>query len=98
MIDKELLDILACPETKEDVYLANDELISKVNQLIETQKLKNRNGDKITEKIDGGLLRADKKFMYPIREDIPIMLIEESVPMEGIIDISKEINAYIKKI
>jgi uncharacterized protein YbaR (Trm112 family) len=29
-------------------------------------------------------LRADKKILYPIREDIPVMLIEEGIPVEGL--------------
>ena len=39
----------------------------------------------VADKLDGGLLRADKKILYPIREDIPVMLIEEGIPLEGII-------------
>ncbi|MBP7652734.1 hypothetical protein KA977_04885 [Candidatus Dependentiae bacterium] len=98
MIDKELLDILCCPETKEDVFLANDDLINKLNNLISENKLVNRNGDKVSEKINGGLIRNDKKYLYPIREDIPIMLIEEAFPLDNIIDSSKDIALYIKKI
>jgi uncharacterized protein len=39
----------------------------------------------VAENLDGGLLRADKKILYPVREDIPVMLIEEGIPLEGII-------------
>jgi uncharacterized protein len=31
------------------------------------------------------LIRADRQILYPIREDIPVMLIEEGIPLEGII-------------
>ena len=34
MIDQELLDILACPETKEDVSLADQSLIDSINEKI----------------------------------------------------------------
>ena len=34
MVDKELLNILCCPETKQDLVLADQELIDKINQLI----------------------------------------------------------------
>ncbi len=37
----------------------------------------------VVEKIDGGLIRADKKFLYPIRHEIPIMLIDEAIPLES---------------
>jgi len=98
MIDKDLLEILCCPETKEDVFLANDELINKINALITEKKVNERSGEIVKEKIDGGLLRADKKYLYPIREDIPIMLIENAIDLAGIIDINADITKYIKKI
>lgn len=80
-IDQQLLDILACPETKEPVALAEDALIDKLNAAIDTGTLCNRAGEKITERIDGGLIREDKKYLYPIRDDIPIMLIDEGIPL-----------------
>ena len=83
-IDKELLAILCCPETKQDVALADDALIARLNARIEKGDLKNKAGQLVTERLDGGLLRADKKILYPIREDIPVMLIEEGIPVEGI--------------
>ena len=82
MVSKELLDILCCPETKQDVALADADVIAEINRKIESGTLKNRGGEVIKEKIDLGLVREDKKFLYPIREDIPIMLIDEAIPFE----------------
>ncbi len=80
-IDQQLLDILACPETKEPVALADETLIARLNAAIESGTLKNRAGDAVGEKIDGGLVRQDQKYLYPIRDDIPIMLIDEGIPL-----------------
>ncbi len=85
MVDQELLDMLCCPETKEDVSLAEEGIITNLNRRIEAGQLKNRVGDIIKEKLEAGLIRADRKYLYPIREDIPIMLIDEAIPMEGLI-------------
>lgn len=54
MISKELLDILCCPETKADLVLEGDYLIST---------------DPVTRR------------KYRIEENIPVMLIDESVIM-----------------
>ena len=78
MVDKELLDILCCPETKQDLTLVEGSAIAKINQRIKEGTLKNRSGETIKEPIGGGLLREDHKYLYPIREDIPIMLIDEA--------------------
>jgi len=83
MISKELLEILVCPETKESVSLADGSLIENLNAQIEEGKLENKGGQSIKEKIEGGLIRQDKKILYPIREGIPIMLIEEGIALPG---------------
>jgi uncharacterized protein YbaR (Trm112 family) len=80
MVSKELLDILCCPETKQDLTLIEGEAIKKFNARIKSKEVKNRGGELVKEPIDAGLLRTDKKFLYPIRQDIPIMLIDEAIP------------------
>jgi len=84
-IDKDLLAILCCPDTKQDVSLADAALIAKLNEAVSRGQLKNRANKPVTESLDGGLIRGDRKMLYPIREDIPVMLIEEGIPLEGII-------------
>ncbi len=54
-ISQELLDILACPKCKGDIYL-ND--------------------------TKDGLVCDSCKLCYEIRDDIPIMLIDEAKPIE----------------
>ena len=83
-LDKELLAILCCPETKQGVVLADDGLVRKVNEAIERGLLKNNAQKPVTEKLDGGLIRSDNKILYPVREDIPVMLIDEGIPLEQI--------------
>lgn len=82
-IDQGLLAILCCPETKQEVTLAPEPLVERLNAAIERGELLNRTQRAVKEKLDGGLLRADKKILYPIREDIPVMLIDEGIPVEG---------------
>lgn len=53
-IDKELLDILACPKCKGDIQL--------------------------TEKGDG-LICNTCKLIYPIKDGIPVMLIDEAIKL-----------------
>ena len=43
----------------------------------------NRGGELVTEPVREGLVREDGLFLYPVRDDIPIMLIDEAIPLEG---------------
>ncbi len=81
MIDPELLSILCCPESHQCLTLAEPALIDQLNQQIARSELKNRSGQLVAEKLEGGLIRADQQFLYPIRQDIPIMLIDEAIPL-----------------
>ena len=81
MVDPELLEILVCPEDKTPVKLADEAWLARLNALIEAGTLKNRAGDLVKEKADGALIREDGKFAYLIRDDIPIMLIDEAIPL-----------------
>lgn len=81
MLHPELINDLCCPETKQRVHLADPTLITSLNDRISSGQARNRAGQPIAEKIDAGLLREDGKFLYPIRRDIPIMLIDEAIPL-----------------
>ena len=54
---------------------------SSVKGQIEAGQMRNRAGELVTEQLDGGLLREDGRFVYPIRRDIPVLLIDEALPM-----------------
>ncbi len=81
MVDEELLKILVCPENKTAVSLVEQATIDRINEAIASKTLKNRGEEDVEQPIEGGLLRADGAYLYIIREDIPVMLIDEAIPM-----------------
>ena len=80
-VSQELLEILVCPETKQPVVLASEEVLRNLAQDIEAGKVLNRGGEKVTEPITEGLVREDGKILYPVDDGIPVMLIEESIEL-----------------
>jgi uncharacterized protein YbaR (Trm112 family) len=81
-ISKDLLDILLCPDSKQSLTLADATLLETLNQRIRQGALQNRGGTVVSAPIDGGLVREDRRYLYPIRDDIPIMLIDEAIPLD----------------
>ncbi len=82
MISQELLKILVCPETKQPLQLVDDELLKKINESIQQGKVVNRDGDPVNENLDGGLIREDKKIVYPIINDLPYLRIGDGIELE----------------
>jgi uncharacterized protein YbaR (Trm112 family) len=82
MIDEELLEILCCPETRQSLALAAPEVLERVNAAIAAGRQRKVGGETVAEPIEAGLVRADGKVLYPIREGIPELLIEEGLPLE----------------
>ena len=79
MIHPELLEILCCPETRQPVREAPEALVESVNRAIRDGSLETPAGGEEAGALDGGLVREDGKFLYPVRNGIPIMLIEERI-------------------
>ena len=78
---QELLDILVCPETQQAVHLADTPLLDRLNRSIGQGRLANRSGTPITTPLEAALVREDRRCCYPIRADIPVMLIDEAIPL-----------------
>ena len=79
----DLLNLICCPETHQELTFADEATIARLNDSIAAGIVKNRAGSPVTEKIEGGLIREDRQFLYPIRHDIPVMLVEEAIPLAG---------------
>jgi uncharacterized protein len=81
LIDPGLLKILCCPETHQPVTEADAALVAQLNGRVAAGTLKNAGGKAVTDKLDGALVRSDRSVAYPIRNRIPILLVEEAIPI-----------------
>ena len=84
-IDPSLVAILCCPETRQPVSLLDAASLARLNQNIAAGALQNKGGTVVNDPLDGGFIRSDRSVVYPIRDSIPIMLIEEGIPTNGIL-------------
>ena len=83
--DPQLLAILCCPENKEAVSLLDQERLQILNEKITMGELQNKSGNLVKERLEGALLRSDQSVAYPIRDGIPIMLIDEGLVVAGLL-------------
>lgn len=83
-LDKELLDILVCPDTKAPVAMADAGVLERLNAAVAEGRAKTLGGEPVDEPVDEGLLREDGRILYPIRQGIPVMLIDESIDVSDL--------------
>jgi len=79
MISQDLLEILACPETKQPVTLVGEEQLKLLNERISKGELCFVDGDVVEEALQAALIREDQKLAYQIKDSIPVMLVEKGI-------------------
>ncbi|MCG8584645.1 MAG: hypothetical protein MI757_08040 [Pirellulales bacterium] len=86
MGDPHTLETLVCPDTRGQLSMVPDTMISRINSLVAREQVVTRSGTTVTEPLSGGLLREDGELLYPIVDGIPKMIADEAIPMEQLKD------------
>lgn len=84
MIHPDLLSIIACPESRQPLSLAEAELIEKLNAAIQGGDVKNVGGADVTGPVEAALVREDGEVIYLIRDSIPVLLVDEGIRAESL--------------
>ena len=82
MIDKKLLEILVCPERRTPLRIAEQTLLERLNRAIGAGRVKNKLGETVEEPLAGGLVSQDDVLLYPVIDEIPVLLVDEAIPLE----------------
>ncbi len=60
---------------------ATQDVVNRVNQAIAAGRVVNRSGQSVKKTIDGGLVRAGGDLLYPVVDQIPVMLPDEAIEL-----------------
>jgi len=82
MVDTSLLAILRCPESHSVLRSADAAVVGRLNAAVRGGWLRNQAGQRVEHVIDGGLVRAEGDLVYPIVDQIPVMLHDEAIPLD----------------
>jgi uncharacterized protein YbaR (Trm112 family) len=82
MNDDKLLSLLVCPENHSRLHPADEQLLTRLNRAIAAGRVKNRAGKPVEQPLAAGLIRAEGDLLYPVIDGIPVLLIDEGLPLE----------------
>ena len=83
IIPADLLNLLRCPATGQTLAQADAALLAQVTVRRTTREQRSSDDGKATgvDGIGAALVRADRKLLFPIRDGIPILLMEEAISL-----------------
>ena len=80
-MDRKLLDLLACPTTRQPLRLLDREALEALNRAIAAGGLPRAGGGLQTAPVDAVLVTADGSLGYRVDDGIPVLLAEESLQL-----------------
>ena len=83
-LDQTFIDSLVCPESMSRLRRAPEQLVERINAAIGDGLVRNRAGNLVTEQVREALVREDSVLIYLVREDIPNLLIDESLELDKV--------------
>lgn len=78
-IDGKLLEILCCPVSKSPLSRLERSRLDKLNRAITAGEVDQIDGAPVTETLREALITDDGKVIYPVLDDIPVLLSERGI-------------------
>lgn len=78
-IDGKLLEILCCPVSKSPLTRLSPKRLAKLNQAIAAGEVQYIGGEAVESPLREALITEDSRVIYPVRDDIPVLLEEQGI-------------------
>lgn len=75
---------LRCPETRQSLELMGGEQLESLNDAIRAGDLQADGGGDIERPFDAGLVREDGRFIYPVRDGVPNLLLADRIDISDL--------------
>lgn len=74
--NEELLEVVCCPLTQQKLAWLLKDAIEELNSRISAGKVVNKKGEVLKEELEAALVSEDGKIIYPVKNGIPMLLVE----------------------
>ena len=78
-VDGKLLEILCCPVSKTPLTVLDPDKLDKLNVAIVKGEVLYVDGGKVEKTLQEALVTEDDKLIYPVQDDIPVLLEEMGI-------------------
>jgi uncharacterized protein YbaR (Trm112 family) len=85
-MDRKLLDILACPATRQPLAMLDTRGLQALNEAIRNGGVTRIDGSVQAEPLREALVTRDRKRVYRIDDGIPVLLVEEAIATGQVAD------------
>jgi uncharacterized protein YbaR (Trm112 family) len=85
-MDRKLLDILACPATRQPLAMLDTRGLQALNEAIKAGGVTRVDGSTQAEPLREALVTRDRKRVYRIDDGIPVLLVEEGIATGQVAD------------
>ena len=85
-MDRKLLDLLACPATRQPLALLDARGLQALNAAIAAGGIAREDGSPQADPVREALVTRDRKRAYRIDDGIPVLLVEESIALGQVAD------------
>lgn len=85
-MDRKLLDILACPATRQPLSLLDKRGLDALNAAIAGGAIRREDGSAQSDPLREALVTRDRKRAYRVDDGIPVLLVEESIATGQVAD------------
>jgi len=89
-MDRKLLDILACPATRQPLALLDARALEALNRAIAGGAVHRVDASTQSEPLREALVTRDRKLVYRIDDGIPVLLAEEAIGTGQVPDFPRE--------
>jgi len=78
-VNGKLLEILCCPVSKTPLTVLGQQKLDKLNDAIKSGEALFVDGEKVMDPLHEALITEDGKVVYPVKDDIPVLLEEQGI-------------------
>ena len=78
-MDRKLLDILACPATRQPLALLDKAGLEALNRAFAAGDVRRVDDGAQSEPLREALVTRDRKLVYRVDDGIPVLLVEEAI-------------------